>query len=194
MTPEKIQHLKEVLSIPTKTYQETLMIEYLDKYFTEKGYDHTIDQYGNVYVTKGEADVYPCVIAHTDTVHSITEMVVEEEQLPNVHGELKDSFKAYHAVTGNPVGIGGDDKCGVYSCLDVLEQLPVIKAAFFVSEETGCHGSRKASPEFFSNTANEYVVIEDVFTAIEMVKQMIESLGHTFHEHKPKTERWMLWD
>jgi superfamily II RNA helicase len=37
MTPEKIQHLKEVLSIPTKTYQETLMIEYLDKYFTEKG-------------------------------------------------------------------------------------------------------------------------------------------------------------
>ncbi len=88
MTPEKIQHLKEVLSIPTKTYQETLMIEYLDKYFTEKGYDHTIDQYGNVYVTKGEADVYPCVIAHTDTVHSITEMVVEEEQLPNVHGEL----------------------------------------------------------------------------------------------------------
>jgi putative aminopeptidase FrvX len=157
--------------------------------------------------------------------------------------------------------------------LEILERLPVIKAAFFVSEETGCHGSRKASPEFFSNvgyciqfdapeswmvteycwgvklfdrnspffekvgpllqehfgdkhelmkhpytdvsqiaskfniaclnvscgyynyhTANEYVVIEDVFTAIEMVKQMIESLGNTFHEHKPKTERWMLWD
>ena len=151
MTPEKIQHLKEVLSIPTKTYQETLMIEYLDKYFTEKGYNHTIDQHGNVYVTKGESDMYPCVIAHTDTVHSITDMVVEEEQLPNVLGELKDSFKAYQAVTGNPVGIGGDDKCGVYSCLEILERLPVIKAAFFVSEETGCHGSRKASPEFFSN-------------------------------------------
>ena len=117
MTPEKIQHLKEVLSIPTKTYQETLMIEYLDKYFTEKGYNHTIDQHGNVYVTKGESDMYPCVIAHTDTVHSITDMVVAEEQLPNVLGELKDSFKAYQAVTGNPVGIGGDDKCGVYSCL-----------------------------------------------------------------------------
>ena len=103
------------------------MIEYLDKYFTEKGYNHTIDQYGNVYVTKGEADVYPCVIAHTDTVHSITEMVVEEEQLPNVHGELKDSFKAYHAVTGKPVGIGGDDKCGVYSCLDVLDNFLLLK-------------------------------------------------------------------
>jgi putative aminopeptidase FrvX len=32
-----------------------------------------------------------------------------------------------------------------------LKELPYLKAAFFVSEETGCHGSRKADPEFFTN-------------------------------------------
>lgn len=272
MTPNKIQHLKEVLSIPTKTYQEDLMIQYLVDYFESKGYDYKLQENGNIYVTKGEAEFYPCVIAHTDTVHSITDMEVREEMLPNLQGELKQSFKAYHREKGHPVGIGGDDKCGVYACLDLLEQLPVLKVALFVSEETGCHGSRKADPEFFANvgygiqfdapenymvteycwgvqlfdrnspffskvgpileeymgekhqlmqhpytdvsqvtakfgiscinfscgyyryhTANEYVVVEDLFNSIEMGKAMIESLGYEKYDHKIKTERWMLF-
>lgn len=151
MTPEKISHLKEVLSIPTKTYQEDLMIQYLVEYLQSKNYNYTVQENGNVYVTKGIADWYPCVIAHTDTVHSISDMIIREEMLPNSFGEPKRSFKAYHPETGHPVGIGGDDKCGVYACLDLLEQLDVLKVALFVSEETGCHGSRKADPEFFSN-------------------------------------------
>lgn len=147
----KIEHLREVLSIPTKTYQEDLMIEYLVEYLKTKEYNYTVQENGNIYVTKGESEFYPCVIAHTDTVHPITEMEVKEELHPNLYGVLKPSFKAYHKVTGRPVGIGGDDKCGVYACLDLLEQLPILKVALFVSEETGCHGSRKADPEFFSN-------------------------------------------
>jgi putative aminopeptidase FrvX len=50
-----------------------------------------------------------------------------------------------------PTGIGGDDKCGVFACLTLLKELPYLKAAFFVSEETGCHGSKKANTEFFEN-------------------------------------------
>jgi di/tripeptidase len=70
--------------------------------------------------------------------------------LPNAQGEIKLSLKAYNNE-GDPTGIGGDDKCGVYGCLELLKELPNLKAAFFVSEETGCHGSRKADPEFFKN-------------------------------------------
>jgi di/tripeptidase len=62
------------------------------------------------------------------------------------------SLKGYNP-DGKPVGIGGDDKCGVYGALVSLRDLPHLKAAFFVSEETGCLGSRKASPEFFSDVA-----------------------------------------
>jgi di/tripeptidase len=68
----------------------------------------------------------------------------------NAQGELKLSLKGY-TDNGAPTGIGGDDKCGVYGCLTMLEQLPYLKAAFFVSEETGCHGSRKADKAFFHN-------------------------------------------
>lgn len=153
MTEEKIAHLKQVLSIPTKTYQEDLMIQYLVEYLQSKNYDYKVQENGNIYVTKGTAEWYPCVIAHTDTVHSITDMVVREEMKPNVFGVEKPSFKAYHKETGRPVGIGGDDKCGVYGALVSLKTLPHVKAAFFVAEETGCHGSREASPEFFSDVA-----------------------------------------
>ena len=35
--------------------------------------------------------------------------------------------------------------------MELLKELPNLKVAFFVSEETGCHGSRVADPEFFEN-------------------------------------------
>jgi putative aminopeptidase FrvX len=70
--------------------------------------------------------------------------------LINTQGEEKLSYKAYNDE-GNPTGIGGDDKCGVFACLTLLQELPNVKAAFFVSEETGCHGSMKANEEFFKN-------------------------------------------
>ena len=147
--------LKEVLSVPTSTYQEDLMIDFLEHWLTEKNILHYKDKYGNVYATKKTGEVsddfyYPCVISHTDTVHGLNRINVHEEQLLNAQGESKLSLKGYND-NGAPTGIGGDDKCGVYACLTMLEQLPYLKAAFFVSEETGCHGSRKADKAFFHN-------------------------------------------
>jgi len=148
--------LKEVLSVPTKTYQEHRMVEFLVNWLTENNIDHYVDDKMNVYATKQETaelpeDFYfPCVIAHTDTVHNIDTINVKEMMLPNAQGELNPSLKAYNDE-GLPTGIGGDDKCGVFACLTLLQELPNLKAAFFVSEETGCHGSRAADPEFFEN-------------------------------------------
>ena len=153
---QNIDLLKEVLSIPSKTYREDLMVEFLVKWLTENGIEHYVDEHKNVYATKQESiliseDFYfPLVIAHTDTVHDIEAIFIEEEHLPNAQGQTKDALKAYNAL-GNPTGIGGDDKCGVFACLALLKELPYLKAAFFVSEETGCHGSRKADERFFTN-------------------------------------------
>ena len=63
---------------------------------------------------------------------------------------MKPSLKAYNDK-GKPTGIGGDDKCGIFACLELLKELPNVKVAFFVSEETGCHGSRAANEKFFEN-------------------------------------------
>jgi di/tripeptidase len=148
--------LREVLSVPTKTYQEEKMVEFLVNWLTENNISHFVDEFNNVYATKQESQdlpedfYFPCVISHTDTVHNIDTINISEEMLPNAQNELKLSYKAYNDK-GNPTGIGGDDKCGVFACLTLLQELPYLKAAFFVSEETGCHGSLKASEDFFSN-------------------------------------------
>jgi di/tripeptidase len=150
-----LEFLKDVLSVPTKTYQEHLMVEFIVNWLVKNNIEHYVDDYGNVYTTKKETEVpsdfyYPCVISHTDTVHGLGSINVVEEQNPNAQGELKFSLKAYNNM-GLPTGIGGDDKCGVFACLILLRDLPFLKAAFFVAEETGCHGSRNADKKFFEN-------------------------------------------
>ena len=150
-----IDFLKEVLSIPTKTYEEDLMIDFLVDWMKQNRIPFSVDEYGNVYATKQTGDVdehfiFPCVVAHTDTVHNIDTINIREEVLLNEQNELKPSLKAYND-NGNPTGIGGDNKCGVFACLQLLKELPFLKAAFFVSEETGCHGSKNADRNFFSN-------------------------------------------
>lgn len=155
-----LNFLKEVLSVPTCTYQEDLMVLFLENWLTNNNIDYYKDDKGNVYATKkiqepNQDFYFPCVVSHTDTVHSITNINIHEEYLPNAQGEDKLSLKAYTDRL-YPTGIGGDDKCGVFACLTLLKELPYLKAAFFVSEETGCHGSRSADPKFFKNVG--YVI------------------------------------
>jgi di/tripeptidase len=145
--------LKNVLSVPTKTYKEDLMIKFITEWLTENNIPFKVDEHSNIYATKQTdetVEFFPCVVAHTDTVHELDTINVREEQLPNAQRKLKLALKAYND-SGEPTGIGGDDKCGIYACLELLKELPNLKAGFFVSEETGCHGSRKADKEFFSN-------------------------------------------
>lgn len=150
-----LQLLKEVLSVPTHTYQEDLMVQFIVDWLKSNNIEHYVDEHLNVYAIKQTGElpedfVFPCVIAHTDTVHKLDTINVREEMLPNTEGELKLSLKAYND-SGSPTGIGGDDKCGVFACFELLKELPNLKAAFFVSEETGCHGSKMADPSFFTN-------------------------------------------
>jgi di/tripeptidase len=165
MTNEKLTRLKEVLKIQSKSKQEHRMIAYLESVLTEKGYDHYTDDWGNVYVTKGETEYYPCFVAHTDTVHRINDnmIVVETKEGGNTILTGMDS------VTGQPSGIGGDDKCGVFLALEMLDTFDNVKAALFVSEEIGCIGSRQADPLFF----------EDVAYAIQYDSPEGDSLSYT---------------
>lgn len=139
--------------MPTKTYKEERLVQFLVDWLTENQIPFTVDDTYNIYATKQtdeNIEYFPCVVAHTDTVHQLDVINVREEQLPNEQGIIKLSLKAYNDM-GFPTGIGGDDKCGVYACLELLKELPNLKAAFFVSEETGCHGSKMADKNFFEN-------------------------------------------
>lgn len=157
-----IEKFKELLSVPSKTYQEEDMVEHIcDELSTIEGVTFYRDDMMNVYATKGvleEDEYYPMFVAHTDTVHSkIDKIVIKEESLkrPDTFGKkfddtLVDVLKAYD-VDGKPTGIGGDDKCGIFICLELLKQLDKVKVGLFVSEETGCHGSSKCDITFLED-------------------------------------------
>lgn len=152
-----LEFLKELMSVRTSTYYEELMVQFICEWLDKEGIPYVVDEMMNVYATKTtegfENKLYPCMVAHTDTVHHFEdEIMVKEQMLPNRQGDNKLSLKGYNPQ-GNPVGIGGDDKCGVFGALISLRDLPHLKAAFFVSEEIGCLGSKAASPHFFADVA-----------------------------------------
>ncbi len=158
--------LKEVLSIPSVYGEEGLVRDYIQKYAEDNDIDFHIDKKGNIYLTKGsekmnKGEYYPCVVAHMDTVHrkhiplvysnqrlDIVEQPYENSQYTDLQ---QTALIAKHPTTKEQTGIGGDDKCGVAVCLEMLDHFDVMKAAFFVEEEIGMMGSKEADEEFFRN-------------------------------------------
>lgn len=98
---------------------------------------------GNIYATRGGAETYPCIVAHTDTVHDI----VDNFQI----FELNDRLFSIDGDNMERCGIGGDDKVGVFVALEVIKKLKVCKVAFFRDEEIGCVGSKVADMTFFTD-------------------------------------------
>jgi putative aminopeptidase FrvX len=142
--------LKEILSIPSYSGNESKLVHFICEFLEENKIPYKVDELFNIYCTKGDADIYPCVVAHTDTVHNNNHIDVRTELKKNCRNVLKEAYKGYNAK-GKPTGIGGDDKAGVFACLTLLLELPALKAAFFVSEEIGCKGSKEADEAFFEN-------------------------------------------
>lgn len=149
-----IELLKQVLSIPTKTYQETLMVKFITRWLEQNNIPYHVDTFNNIYATKStnltEGEYFPCVICHIDTVHDITNINVTEENRYDIYNNLKPSLVAYDDDK-KPTGIGGDDKCGIFACFKLLQELENVKSAFFVSEELGCFGSKNSYKPFFND-------------------------------------------
>jgi di/tripeptidase len=151
-----LELLKNVLSVPTATYHEDRLVEFICDWLKEQNIPYVVDEMQNIYATKTSEEFkgkpFPCMVAHTDTVHKLNPIHIREEMLPNEEGIEKLSLRGY-TEDGKYTGIGGDDKCGVFGAMISLRDLPHVKGAFFVSEETGCWGSRKADPNFFDDVA-----------------------------------------
>jgi len=65
---KNIELLKQVLSIPTKTYKEDMMISYLSKWLAANNIEFYLDDKRNIYATKKlqgkipKVFYFPCVI------------------------------------------------------------------------------------------------------------------------------------
>lgn len=137
--------LKELYGISARTHQEKDMIVFVSQRLTDLGVTFTVDETGNIYATKGNADTYPCIAAHLDEVHEAREkgyevLVVRDEFIIGFNSGKRE-FN----------GIGADDKNGIWVCLKCLEKFDNLKCVFFVGEEQGCIGSHQADMKFFDD-------------------------------------------
>jgi len=141
---KKLKNLKDVMAVQTTSYNVKLMNKYIREFVKNIPDCKLYKNHGNLYVTRGNADIYPCVVAHTDTVHDI-----HKEFYVQRHKDV------LYAINGDyeRVGIGGDDKVGVFVALEILRTTPNCKVAFFRDEEVGCVGSKVADMTFFKDVA-----------------------------------------
>ena len=93
-----------------------------------KDYSFYMDKAGNIVVTNTEKEDVPAFCCHLDTVHRAAPVITC----------LGEDF----LVSFNGQGVGGDDKCGIVACLELLKSVEC-KCIFFRQEEHGCVGSKQ---------------------------------------------------
>lgn len=138
--------LKQLYTIHALSGKEKQIRNFIKGYIFENipGVKITGDKIGNLYITKGQAETYPCIIAHLDQVqrlHSKDFRAIETE----------DIIFGYSPSNRRQEGLGADDKNGIWVALQCLMKYEALKIAFFVGEEVGCVGSSAANLNFFSN-------------------------------------------
>jgi putative aminopeptidase FrvX len=135
-------NLQKLLAVQSYTGADYMMRKHIMDIVTKMDVYVELDNH-NIYITKGDGPIYPCVVAHLDTVHQI---------LPSY--KVRKIGDVWYAFSGDKqVGVGGDDKCGIYVALRMLERYDNIKVAFFHDEEIGCVGSGMADMTFFSDVS-----------------------------------------
>lgn len=143
--------LKKLFEIYSPSGNEKKMRKFIKWWVKANVPEATIetDTIGNIYVTKGEAIDYPCLAAHMDQVQK-----VHSRDFQAV--ETQDYILGFSKKCKQQMGLGADDKVGVWINLKCLKKFDHIKAVFFVQEEVGCVGSGKCNMEFFNDC--RYVV------------------------------------
>lgn len=139
--------LKDLYKIHSKTGFEGEIICFIYRWVNENVPSAVIDldwDNGNLYITKGVSNTYPCLVAHLDQVQSYHPTDFRAI-------ETREIIFGYSPKDRQYCGLGADDKNGIWIALKCLQKYDTLKVAFFISEEIGCVGSREAKMSFFEN-------------------------------------------
>jgi di/tripeptidase len=213
------EKLKEVLSLPSISGNESIVRNYIADYAIKNDIKAMVDDKGNIYLTKGsdkmtEGEFYPCVVSHMDTVHRSHSDLIEKDLRLDIEEydhkvDTKDGIVNQTGLiaklpgTDTQTGIGGDDKCGVFVCLEMFKEFDILKGAFFVEEEIGMKGSKEADIDFFKNvgyaiqfdapsanwiteTCSGVKLFDDEFK--ELIKETLSACGYTNFSYDPFTD------
>ena len=139
--------LKNLYEIHSPSGKEQKMKRFIKTYINKNipGCIIETDKTGNMYITKGDALSFPCIVAHLDQVqrvHSKDFKAIETDEI--IFGYSKKNRQIE--------GIGADDANGIWICLKMLEKYESLKVVLFIEEEIGCIGSSQADMTFFEDT------------------------------------------
>lgn len=138
--------LEQLYKISSKSGMEDRIKSFVLDCFSDVPLTVETDEIGNLFITKGAAEVYPCVAAHLDEIHAPCEreIVIEGDKIFTVNR------------LWNRVGCGADDKNGLWIIIKLLHSEPILKVALFVQEErtgdiAGCQGAGACDLSFFND-------------------------------------------
>ena len=133
LNQKKIKNLENILQIQSIYENETKMYDHIIKRIkASKGNIKITQTQDYIIAEKGKQDLKPYFVSHIDTVHSI---------IPDKDYKVKKEIHSNDIIYSSDYGIGGDDKNGIFICLELLEMFNNIKVVFFSGEEIGCIGS-----------------------------------------------------
>ena len=136
--------LQQLYKISSKSGMEGQIKSFILENLRDVDLDVKTDDIGNMFITKGIAESYPCVAAHLDEIHS-----------PCQRETLVDGGIIYTVDRlWNRVGCGADDKNGLWIVMNLLRTEQILKVALFVQEErdgelAGCRGAGACDLSFF---------------------------------------------
>ena len=139
---DAVNSMLDLFSVPAGSNNESLMTIYVIDFCRKNNIPYYIDQNNNIICDKG-AGLKPTFCAHIDTVHYYENGYMVYLDNDKIRAHDNDNFF---------VGCGGDDKAGIWVCLQVLLKLDNVLCVFFSSEESGGEGSNNIDTTIFDNS------------------------------------------
>lgn len=162
MPTSRLNELIELTKIQASSNNEKMIYHYICNWLEHRNIPYETDAIGNILATKGKSDMYPMIASHMDTVHDI------HKEFKVMSSKGKDGNLMLSAFNGTKqVGVGGDDKCGIFTNLFMLEKFDNIKAVFFTQEEVGLIGSGDADANWFNDVG--YIIQLDRWGASDFI-------------------------
>ena len=157
--------LKQLFCIHSKSGKEGKIRKFIWNWVRQNVPNAKIvcDKPGNLYITKGKSETFPCIVAHMDQVQ-------ERHSKDFIAYEAEDIIIGFSPKHKEQQGLGADDKCGLWIGLKCLQKFDCLKLAFFVDEEVGCKGSGLANMTFFDDC--RFVIEPDRKGADDLITQI----------------------
>lgn len=128
------------------TFNQTELFEHIVyKVSKSNNYNITVSPKNGIIVIPKAVNKYPLICSHLDTINDSKKIKLQNSDI-EIDGEIIRLSQNSQAKC-----LGGDDRCGVYAALQLIDLGFPFGFAFFCDEEIGCIGSNVLAKDIDEN-------------------------------------------